>query len=102
MEGMHILKERNVDPKGNPMGIGYLNNDKGNDLLEHREKLGCLCIHCGNVLEQQWQVTKLWANEWKATIEKLEERIEKLEEELQEVHIDAVGYEEYYRRKEVR
>ena len=80
MEGMHILKERNVDPKGNPMGIGYLNNDKGNDLLEHREKLGCLCIHCGNVLEQQWQVTKLWANEWKATIEKLEKRIEELEQ----------------------
>ena len=80
MEGMHILKERNVDPKGNPMGIGYLNNDKGNDLLEHREKLGCLCIHCGNVLEQHWQVTKLWANEWKATIEKLEKRIEELEQ----------------------
>ena len=76
MEGMHILEERK---NGNPMGIGYLDNDKGKDLLEHREKLECLCIHCGNVLEQQWQVTKFWANEWKATIEKLEERIKELE-----------------------
>ena len=78
MEGMHILEERK---NGNPMGIGYLDNDKGKDLLEHREKLECLCIHCGNVLEQQWQVTKFWANEWRATIEKLEKRIEELEQD---------------------